>query len=123
MAKFVNGLPMGNPKYQLFPDYAQYVQAAMNNPFVLTGVDPVFPAPVPASGDPNQKTIVILQTLLASTTVVIQSIDGDPISGTIPANQQLDFYPGLRIDGGVKLAGTIILATGFYITTSRELDV
>jgi len=121
MANFVNGLPRGNPSYMLEFDYRQYVNAAINNPFVLQGSAPVFPGP--ESLGLNQRMIVFLKTYLASNTGAIQSIDGTVISGTIPANTALSWEPALRVDGGLKLTGNIILATGFYVITSRDLGV
>lgn len=103
----VNGLPRKAGQSNL--NGIDVEQARINNSFFLFGASPQFP---PAFDD---KVIVFLESvyMAAAGTFTIEGTNG-VISGAIVAPFEQDHSP-VRMDGGVKLNGTIVAAKGYWL--------
>lgn len=109
--KVVDGLPKSG-RHRLYSQI-ELDHARNNNKFLIRGTNPVFPGALTSDHD----IIVFLEYVQSSTTFTISGIDGDTVvilTDSIVSPMDLTHAP-LRLDGGVLLTGTILIATGFYL--------
>lgn len=109
--KVVNGLPKSRRprKYS----QSELDKAKANNQFVIQGTNPVYPGNFPDGKD----IIVFLEYVQSTGTFTIEGIDDTTtkvLTGAVVSSMELSHSP-LRLDGGVKLNGTILIAKGFYL--------
>ena len=103
----VNGLPRSNKSRVL--SSLDVAAARLNNQFFIAGTNPVFPGNFPNDLD----IIVFLEVVQSTGTFTIEGVAG-VISGAL-SSPFLDSRGLLRLDGGVKLNGTILGAKGFFL--------
>lgn len=104
----VDGLPRSNERRTI--GEKDVCNARFNNQFFLQGTDPTFP-----QGFPNDKDVIVFLEFVQSTgTFTIEDANGNVLSGAL-VSQFGDAHAPLRLDGGVKLNGTILGAKGFYL--------
>jgi len=104
----VDGLPR-SAKYRIFAA-DELDKARLNNQFFLSGASPAYP---PEGFD--ETVVVFLEAVYMAVlgTFTIEGAKG-VISGAVPAPFSQDHSP-IRLDGGVKLNGTIVAAKGFWV--------
>lgn len=109
----VNGLPRSSRHRNLNFTQEELDIARANNQFFLFGTDPRFP--VEAF---DESYVVFLESVYtaAGGTFTIEGQTG-VISGAIPSPFTQDHSP-IRMDGGVKVNGTILAMKGFYLKVS-----
>ena len=102
----------GLPRYAKPPvlHEGDWQSAAFTNQFGLDGIDVQFPNPFVNT----DKIVVFLEAVQATGTFDIQDREGTVVFGAITDFQM---YPGIRLDGGFKLVGTILLAKGYFHIT------
>ena len=98
-----NGLPRFVEKFYQFSDYSLQ-SAKYSNQFALTGNNPEF------VGD----FIVFLEAIIAPSTIKIQNAKGENVFDTINTTV-LNLVIPIRLDGGVKISGTVSLVKGFFV--------
>lgn len=104
----VDGLPRSNERRMISEH--DVCNAKLNNVFFLEGTDPTFP-----QGFPNDKDVIVfLEYVQASTTFTLEDANGNVLSGALTSPFG-DAHAPLRLDGGVKLNGTILGAKGYYL--------
>lgn len=105
----IDGLPASTTRKVL--SESDISAAKLNNQFVIKGADPVFPVEYPADKD----IIVFLEYVQSTGTFKITDAETNDITGaTVATPLDLSRAP-LRLDGGCKLTGTILIAKGFYL--------
>jgi len=100
---FQNGLPRSQNRIILSPQ--DIASARLNNQFAVYGTDPSF------TGD---NKIVFLEYVAHGGSLVIKDKDSNAVSGTITGTLDLSCAP-MRLDGGVVLTGSVLIAKGFFI--------
>lgn len=105
---FLNGLPGSNERRAI--SKADIANAKLNNVFHLQGTNPTFPG-----NFPNDKDIIVfLEYVYSSGTFTIEGNEIGIFTGAILTGYDVAYSP-LRLDGGVKLNGTILSAKGFFL--------
>ncbi len=99
----VDGLPRYTERKQLTERDLEL--ARINNQFILEGTDPSKVA---------DNIIIFLEYVAHGGSLQISDKDDTTIGGTVTETLDLTKAP-MRLDGGVKLTGTVLLAKGFYI--------
>jgi len=109
----VNGLPQHSKRKNLNFTHEELDIARANNQFFLNGANPQFPI----EGF-DESYVVFLEAVYtaAGGTFTIEGQTG-VISGAIPSPFTQDHSP-IRMDGGVKVNGTILAMKGFYLKVS-----
>lgn len=103
----VNGLPRHKGANVLTERDVE--QARFTNQFLLKGASPQFPNPF---GDKDY--IVFLEFVQSTGTFNIEDADANAIATGVVTGFG-DAHAPIRLDGGVKLVGTILAAKGFYV--------
>lgn len=105
-----NGLPRSSTRRSVGDKVQE--QLKLDNQFLLQGTDPTFPQGFPNTED----VIVFLEYVQASTTYTIEGAVVGVLTGSLASTIPLDLtHSPLRLDGGVKLNGTILMAKGFWL--------
>lgn len=111
---FKRGLPDVRPNRIL--SEMDIASARLNSQFLLKGINPSIPSKLA-----NKDVIVFLEYVQASTTIELQDANSISIVAGIVSPLDLTRSP-LRIDGGLKIVGTVLIAKGFVIP-SKKLEV
>jgi hypothetical protein len=104
----INGLPRANVVTHLDPN--EIALARINNQFVLKGTDPLF------VGD---DIVVFLEHVQAGAAFTINDCNNNPVAAGVSTPLHLWGAP-MRLNGGVKLVGSIQIAKGFYLVVSPQ---
>jgi hypothetical protein len=109
MITLANGLPKGQKSPVL--SEADIQAARLNNQFLIQGTNPEFPVAATEKG-----VIAFLEYVAVTTagTFTVEDKAGNILTGAIVDQLDLSHAP-LRMDGGVRLNGAILIAKGFYI--------
>lgn len=103
----VYGLPRWEYRRTISRDDIEH--ARWNNQFCLKGIDPKFP------DDAKQPNIVVfLEQVYCTGTFAVWDVEGNVLFSSMTTGFTALKTP-LRIDGGFKLIGNILMAKGFYI--------
>lgn len=105
----VDGLPKNAKNRNIGARVTEQVK--FDNQFVIQGSSPVFPKDYPNNDD---EVIVFLEYVQSSGTFTIEGKGTGVLSGAMVSPLDLVESP-LRLDGGVKLNGTILFAKGFWL--------
>ncbi len=105
----VHGLPRTNRRRAIHEKDVEF--ARLNNQFFLQGASPQFP-----DDFSNENIIVFLEYVQSSGTFTIEGANG-VVSGALTSPFG-DAHGAIRLDGGVKLNGTILGAKGYFIQTN-----
>lgn len=104
-----NGLPR-NSERRTIGDGVQE-QLKLDNQFLIQGSSPTFPD----NFGSNDNVIIFLEYVQASTAFTIEGVTG-VLTGSLVSTLEFDLtHSPLRLDGGVKLNGTILMAKGFWL--------
>jgi len=109
------GLPKGENSPVLSVNDVEH--AKINNQFCLSGVDPSFPSDLT-----KLKVVVFLEYAMPTAgTLVIQDANANALTGA-SAEFQLQDAP-LRVDGGLKIIGSVAIAKGFFIICDKLTSI
>lgn len=106
-------LTSGIPKAKNSPIIEGGLQAPkINNQFVLTGVNPAV----------GSLDLVYFLEYVQGTNFTIKDRDGNAVTGVIPSLLDLTKAP-LRMEGGITITGTVLIAKGFSVVAKGTLEV
>lgn len=110
--KTVDGLPKDRTRKII--SQIEYDNAKYNNSFVISGASPSYPDPL-TGGTADNDIIVFLEQVISTGTFEIKGSNGTTVGAVGIPSASLDAHAPIRLDGGVSLVGTVILAKGFWI--------
>lgn len=102
----------GLPRAKQFQHLEGLDVARTNNQFVLRSPDLELLTP--------EGTVML--EYVQGTNFVVQDANGVAVTGTIPSALDLAYAP-LRLDGGVKLTGTVLIAKGYVVPLGKPQEV